>query len=67
MFSDVVRPHSPYFIDKIVYFKLEYKLKLKLTTQRLNFTVQDEDKFLPAQTSRFSVKPSFRDFDTKAV
>ena len=47
MFSDVVRPHSPDFIDTFftLGFRLEYKLKL--TTQRLNFTEQDQDMFLP--------------------
>ena len=47
MFSDIVRSHSPNFIDTFytlsLIIRLEYQLKL--TTEGLNFTVQDQDMF----------------------
>ena len=45
MFSDIVRSHSRNFIDTFYTLSLGLEYQLKLTTQGLNFTVQDQDMF----------------------
>ena len=47
MFSDIVRSHSRNFIDTFYTLSLGLEYQLKLTTQGLNFTVQDQDMFKP--------------------